>query len=98
MERLEEVVDLQRSIALDRNLDLVGSVQRVLVDRRLGESEPDPEFFAVGRTEGQAFDVDGVTHLVDTGRRADARAVPGSFVDVEIVDVAEDDLIGEVVA
>jgi ribosomal protein S12 methylthiotransferase len=98
MERLEEVMDVQRSIAFDKNLDLEGSVRRVLVDRRLGESEPDPEFFAVGRTEGQAFDVDGVTHLVDTGRRAGARAAPGSFVDVEIVDVAEYDLIGEVVA
>jgi ribosomal protein S12 methylthiotransferase len=98
MERLEEVMDVQRSIAFDRNLDLVGSVQRVLVDRRLGEDEADPEFFAVGRTEGQAPDVDGVTHLVEKGRRAYDRAVPGSFVDVEIVGVAEYDLIGEVVA
>jgi len=99
MDRLEELMDVQRSISLDKNLDLVGGVRQVLVDRYLEDDEVDPEFFAVGRTEGQALDVDGVTHLVDMGERADTQAFPpGSLVDVEIVDAAEYDLIGRVVA
>ena len=96
-DRLEELMDLQRSISFDRNLDLVGRSQRVLVDRRLAEDEADEGLAAVGRTEGQALDVDGVTHLIEPGD-ADERIVPGAMLDVEIVDAEEYDLIGRVVA
>lgn len=90
-ERLEELLDLQRSISLDRNLEEVGSIRSVLVDRVLEPGE-DPEYGAVGRTEGQAPDVDGVTHLVEG-----CAVEPGDLVRVEIVDALEYDLIGKVV-
>ncbi len=59
-ERLEEVMELQRIVSLERNLEGVGRRVEVLVDTVLDD---DPEFVGVGRTVGQAVDVDGVTHL-----------------------------------
>jgi len=91
-ERLEELMDLQRGISLERNLELVGSVRTVLVDRLLEEDE-DPDFGAVGRTEGQAVDVDGVTNLL-----RGPTLHPGEMVQVEIVDAMEYDLLGKVVS
>jgi ribosomal protein S12 methylthiotransferase len=62
----------------------------VLIERRVDD---DPDAVAVGRTEGQASDVDGVTHLVGL-----EGAAPGEIVEVEIVDALEHDLVGRVVA
>jgi len=88
-ERLEELLDLQRSISMEVNAEEVGRVRRVLVDRAVDD---DPEFGAQGRTEGQAVDVDGVTHLLRSRREVR----PGEFVEVEIVDALEYDLIARV--
>jgi ribosomal protein S12 methylthiotransferase len=93
-ERLEELMDVQRRISFERNWAQVGTIRRVLVDRRLEDEDSDPEFEAVGRTEGQALDVDGATQLLETD---EGILVPGRFVDVEIVDALEYDLIGKVV-
>ncbi|MBW3534506.1 MAG: 30S ribosomal protein S12 methylthiotransferase RimO [Gemmatimonadetes bacterium] len=92
-ERLEELMDVQRGISFDRNLDHVGRVRTVLVDRLVDD---DPEHGAQGRTEGQAPEVDGVTNLLADG--ALAGVAPGAMVDVEIVDALEYDLVGRVVA
>lgn len=89
-ERLEGLMDLQRGISLDTNLDLVGRRMRLLVD----DLTPDDEEFAgVGRTEGQALEVDGVTHLL---REEGVNLSPGSFVDVDVVDAEEYDLVARV--
>ena len=88
-DRMEEVMELQRGISLDRNLDLVGKTQTVLVDQCV---EEDPEYAAVGRTEGQAMDVDGVTHLV-TSRGLKA----GDMVRATIVEAHDYDLVAKVV-
>jgi ribosomal protein S12 methylthiotransferase len=90
-ERLDELMDLQRSISCDRNLEQVGRVGTVLVDRLLEEGE-DPEFQAVGRTQGQALDVDGNTQLLPH-----PALQPGAMVRAEIIDALEYDLIGKVV-
>jgi ribosomal protein S12 methylthiotransferase len=90
-ERMDELMDLQRSISFERNLEQVGRVRTVLVDRMLSEDE-DPEFAALGRTEGQAVDVDGATQLLPHGALE-----PGALLRVEIVDALEYDLIGKVV-
>jgi ribosomal protein S12 methylthiotransferase len=87
-ERLEEVMAVQSGISLDLNQRHVGSVQRVLVDFTLDD---DPDFEAVARTESQAIDVDGITNLSPGGS-----VKPGEFVEVEIVDALEHDLIGRV--
>ncbi len=87
-ERLERLMELQRGISFDRNLDLVGRRTTALVDRLVDD---DPEFGAVARTAGQALDVDGVTNV----RGAEGLA-PGQMVEVEIVDALDYDLVAEV--
>jgi len=87
-DRLEELMELQRGISFDKNLELVGRRMTTLIDRLVDD---DADFGAVGRTVTQALDVDGVTNL----RRAEG-LVPGSMVDVEIVDALDYDLVAEV--
>lgn len=89
-ERLEELMEVQRDISFEKNLALVGTRATVLVD---GPVLDDPDFATVARTSGQALDIDGVTNLRGTeGPGPEA----GSFVEVEIVDALDYDLIGEV--
>lgn len=76
-ERLDVLMDVQRSISFERNLEQVGSVRTVLVDRLLEGDEADPEFAATGRTEGQAVDVDGATNLLHPdGHRSGPESAP----------------------
>ena len=88
-ERLEELMELQRGISFDKNLALVGTRGLVLVDRLMDD---DPDFGAIGRTVGQAMDVDGVTQL-----KKGPGLSPGDMVEVEIVDALDYDLVGEVI-
>ena len=80
-ERLEQLMDVQRTITLDKNEARIGTIQQVLVDRA-----------GVGRTRGQALEVDGVVNITNGD---DAK--PGSFVNVRITDAMEHDLAGEIV-
>ena len=82
-ERLEQLLDLQRTITLDKNEARVGSVQTVLIDRVVHQG-------AIGRTKGQALEVDGVVHIEKAGH-----VRPGDFVDVRITNAMEHDLAGE---
>jgi ribosomal protein S12 methylthiotransferase len=86
-ERLEEVMELQRGISFDRNAELIGRTMDVLVDQIVDD---DPDFAAVGRTVGQAVDVDGVTHL-----RTGAPVHPGQIVRATIVEALDYDLVAE---
>lgn len=82
-ERLERVLDLQRSIALEKHESLVGRRVRVLVDR------VEEGGLAVGRMASQALDVDGVTRIEGAeGLR------PGTFTEVRITGANEDELFG----
>jgi ribosomal protein S12 methylthiotransferase len=85
-ERLERLLEVQAGISLERNERHVGRTVRVLVDGTGADGS------AVGRTAGQALEVDGVTLL----RRA-AGCAPGDMVDARIVDALEEDLIAELV-
>jgi ribosomal protein S12 methylthiotransferase len=91
-ERLERVLDLQASIAQERNERWLGREVDVLIDALTGRDMDDPEAEsgargAVGRTAWQALEIDGVVHIDDAcGTR------PGDFVRVRIVDVIENDL------
>lgn len=93
-ERLEALLDLQRTISLEKNLELVGSVRTALVDR-LVDDDDDPDHAGLARVEGQAVDVDGVTWLLCEGAED---VLPGEFAQVEIVDAGEHDLTARVVA
>ncbi|MBI4521665.1 MAG: 30S ribosomal protein S12 methylthiotransferase RimO [Gemmatimonadetes bacterium] len=90
-ERLERLLDVQRGVSLDSNLADVGQTQRVLVDRVGGDGRDG--FAAVGRTAGQALDIDGVTYL-----RSRRPLQAGQFVDAKIAEAGEDDLVGVVMA
>tara|TARA_Y100000996_G_scaffold133921_1_gene101752 strand:- start:1654 stop:2952 length:1299 start_codon:yes stop_codon:yes gene_type:complete len=88
-DRLEELMELQRAISFERNSMYVGRETDVLVDQPLKD---DPEYGAVGRTAGQALDVDGVTHLIGSGVWN-----PGEFVRARIVGAHDYDLVAEIV-
>ena len=86
-DRLEELMDAQRVISFERNEAAVGRVVEALVDEKVTD---DGEYVAVARTQAQALDIDGVTHL-----RGPADVDPGSMVEVHIVDALDYDLVGE---
>jgi ribosomal protein S12 methylthiotransferase len=82
-ERLEQLMDVQRTITLDKNEQRVGSVQNAIVDKTSNAG------VAIGRTQGQALEVDGVVTINK------ARGVkPGDLVRVRITDAADNDLEG----
>jgi ribosomal protein S12 methylthiotransferase len=87
-ERMEALMDLQREISYELNLDQIGRRTIALVDRVLDD---DPEYAFQARIETQALDVDGVTNLLPAEGVA-----PGEFVEIEIVDALDYDLIGAV--
>ncbi len=88
-ERLEMVMERQRDLSHESNLERVGTVSPLLVD----ELTPDqPGHEALGRTQGQALEVDGQTYLTTAGG---ARA--GDIVEVEIVGAGDYDLTGRVI-
>ena len=87
-ERLELVMERQREISRELNDARVGCRERVLVDSLTTEEEGCQ---AVGRSRGQAPEVDGRTWLRELGR-----ASPGDIVEVEIVDADDYDMTGRV--
>jgi len=82
--RYHQLMAVQQAISSERQRRWVGRQVEVLVERVQGEN-------AVGRTQGQAPDVDGETHL-DISVLPDAR--PGDFVLAEVTGSAEYDLKG----
>ena len=96
-ERLDRLMDLQRDISAERNAELVGRRLVTLVDELVDDRGPLGEDVGdrpvgIGRTEGQAIDVDGVTHI-----HPDEGLAPGTFVTVEIEESLDYDLVGRVV-
>ncbi|MCB9506313.1 MAG: 30S ribosomal protein S12 methylthiotransferase RimO [Myxococcales bacterium] len=89
-ERRDHLMALQQPISRQKNEALIGETMRVLVD---GVSD-EHELVLEGRYYGQALGIDGVVYLsFDDGARV---VTPGSFVDVEIDDASEYDLLGVV--
>ena len=83
-ERLERLLGVQRGISMERNEARVGTRQLVLIDH-VEDGQ------AVGRTRGQALEVDGVVTI------ANAQGVQaGDFVQVRITEAVDQDLAGEI--
>ncbi len=80
--RLAEIMKTQQEISLARNASLVGTRQKVLIDRREGAQW-------VGRSEADAPEIDNETY-VTTGRLLR----PGDFCTVDIHSSSEYDLYG----
>lgn len=85
LERYEAVMGLQEGISQQLCQEQIGRTLRVIVEAR------DENGLFVGRTMGQAPDIDGVTYI---STKKDLTA--GSFHDVLIKDAYEYDLLGEV--
>ncbi len=90
-ERLETLMELQREISFEANEARVGRTETLLVDRRTPPGEG--EWTLEGRTRAQAAEVDGFTRVSGEGP-----AEPGDFVEVEIVDALDYDLIARLAA
>ena len=85
--RRRELMAIQRRINREQNRQMIGKRVQVLVE---GASE-ETEHLLVGRYEGQAPDVDGITYIND------GLAYPGEIVTLEITQAADHDLVGHIV-
>lgn len=91
VERRDRIMAAQQEISASMMADLVGSHLHVLVD---GYS-PEHELVLTGRYYGQAPEVDGQVFLSYENCDCDMAEV-GDFVDVEVTDATEYDLVGNV--
>ena len=89
--RRAQLMREQKRISLRKNRARVGETVRVLFE---GESK-ETELLWQGRTEGQAPDVDGCVLINDAPE--DRAPQPGDFVNVEITEAQEYDLVGRIV-
>ena len=87
--RVEELMLAQQEVAFARAAETVGRTVQVMIDRPAGR---DPEDGYVGRTAGQAPDIDSVVHV--DGNGTDLH--PGQFVDVKVTDYQNYDLVAKV--
>ena len=85
--RYAEIMELQKSISLEKLRARIGKVERVLVD---GVSE-ECELVAVGRSEREAPEVDGLIYIEKD------HPSPGTFINVRVIAASDYDLVGEVV-
>lgn len=85
-ERLDRLMEMQRGISLKKNQAMVGKKLRVLCE---GTSE-ESDLVYEGRLYSQAPEIDGVTYLSGDSAR------PGEFLEVEIVEAHDYDLVAEV--
>ena len=83
-QRLDSLMELQQQISQELNHEMVGSVQKVLIDRIENET-------AIGRTQYDSPEVDPEV-IINNGN-----LVPGEFVNVRITEALPFELIGEVI-
>jgi len=86
--RYDEVMKLQRAISERSNKRFLGKIVDVLIDEKALPEDNKPESF-IGRTQGDAPEIDGVVYLA----AKDAKA--GDICRVRITDTLEYDLVGE---
>ncbi len=92
-ERAEELIDIQKSVSFGFLSDQKGSCHKILVDRRVNDSEipgayPGCDF--AGRYYGQAFEIDGEVYIKGEGVEV------GEFIDARITDADAFDMEAEV--
>jgi len=85
LERQSRLMEIQREISAQKNLEFIGKKLRVLVESREGD-------FYIGRSYRDAPEVDGEV-LIDA---ENANIVPGNFYTFDIYDADEYDLFGKV--
>ena len=90
-QRQSRLMKEQARISLRRNKGRVGEIVRVLFEGESNESE----LLWQGRMETQAPDIDGCVLINDAPE--DFVSSPGAFVDVQITEAQEYDLVGRIV-
>ncbi|MBP3622194.1 MAG: 30S ribosomal protein S12 methylthiotransferase RimO [Lachnospiraceae bacterium] len=83
----DEIMELQQEVSLDKNQELVGTIQKVIIE---GYSPEDDVY--VGRTFRDAPNVDGMVFV-----ECDYELISGTIVDVMIKEAGPYDLIGGIV-
>lgn len=83
----DEIMELQQEISYEKNQQMIGSTQKVLIEGYLVDDD-----VYVGRTYRDAPGVDGIVFV-----SAPYELISGSFVDVKITEANEYDLIGVIV-
>lgn len=86
-ERLSRFMEVQERISAAKVQTKIGSIQTVLVDEIVTDTEGNIE--AIGRTKADAPEIDGIVYLEDAEGLS-----PGDFVEVEIYSADGHDLIG----
>ncbi|MBS7333806.1 MAG: 30S ribosomal protein S12 methylthiotransferase RimO [Weeksellaceae bacterium] len=84
--RVEEIMEIQSQISYDLNQEKIGKTFRVLIDRKEGDN-------FIGRSEHDSPDVDNEILI----SAVDTYLPVGEFVNVEIIEAYEFDLIGKVI-
>ena len=84
--RANRLMELQKEISFDKNLAKIGSVQKVLIDRK-------EDGYYIGRTEA---DSPGVDNEVLIRAQDDTYLRLGDFAMIEIIDATEYDLMGRI--
>ena len=95
-ERFDRLMRLQQEISVENNRRLLGRRERILIDEwsekgdceDAGEDANGTPYRCVGRTQGDAPEVDGCVYV-----KGDA-AKPGEFAEVEFTGCLEYDMIG----
>lgn len=85
-QRVEEIMEIQSQISYDLNQEKIGKQFRVMIDRKEGDN-------FIGRTEYDSPDVDNEVLI----SAIDTYLPVGDFVNVEIIEAYEFDLIGKVI-
>ena len=83
----DEIMELQQEISYEKNQQMIGSTQKVLIEGYLVDDD-----VYVGRTYRDAPGVDGIVFV-----SAPYELIAGSFVDVKITEANEYDLTGVIV-
>lgn len=89
--RVEELMAIQQGISGELMQRLVGTVQRVVIDREEGE-------YFIGRTQFDSPEVDCEVLIRDNGQGTMDNGLIGEFCEVKITKAEEFDLYGEVVS
>ena len=85
-QRVEEIMEIQSQISYDLNQEKIGKQFKVMIDRKEGDN-------FIGRTEYDSPDVDNEVLI----SAIDTYLPVGDFVNIEIIEAYEFDLIGKVI-
>ena len=85
LERQSRIMEIQKEISAQKNIELIGKKLKVLVESREGD-------FYIGRSYRDAPEVDGEVLI----NAENSYIIPGNFCTVDIYDADEYDLFGKV--